>query len=144
MQVHVGMYHYTVCSLCDLFTFKNKTTEPGFLQAQFVHSSMEDDIKFYILWRLIRLIFINFWNEEIGHLSKLVPPSPGLELPSWRGTAISLCKGHLWGKSEFVLKLCKRHRSTKSGRHSNCCGCCVLTWEMCNFPEFMWKLWHHT
>ena len=57
MQVHVGMYHYTVCSLCDLFTFKNKTTEPGFLQAQFVHSSMEDDIQFDILSRLNGLIF---------------------------------------------------------------------------------------
>ena len=62
---------YRRCDLWHLmFTIKPQSLD--FLQARFVHSSMEGNIKSYILWRLHCLILINFWYDERGHISKLV------------------------------------------------------------------------
>ena len=58
---------------CDLWhhMFTKEPPSLDFLQAWFVHSSMEENIKSYILWRLHCLILINFWYDERGHISKL-------------------------------------------------------------------------
>ena len=42
------------------------------MQARFVHSSMEENIKSYILWRLQCLILINFWYDERGTSKNLI------------------------------------------------------------------------
>ena len=51
--------------------FTKETQSLDFLQACFVYSSMEENIKSYILWRLHCLILINFWYDEKGNISKL-------------------------------------------------------------------------
>ena len=59
---------------CDLWhhMFTKEPQSLDFLQARFVHSSMEENITSYIIWRLHCLILINFWYDERGHISKLV------------------------------------------------------------------------
>ena len=54
---------------CDLWhhMFTKEPQSPDFLQARFVHSSMKEDIKSYISWRLHCPIHINFWYVEKGH-----------------------------------------------------------------------------
>ena len=60
---------------CDLWhhMFTQKPQTLDFLQAWFVHSSMEENMKSYMLWRLHCLILINFWYDERGPHLKTCP-----------------------------------------------------------------------
>ena len=59
---------------CDLWhhMFTKEPPSLDVLQTQFVNSSMEENIKSYILWRLHCQIFINFGYDERVQISKLV------------------------------------------------------------------------
>ena len=53
---------------CDVWhpMFPKEPQSPDFLQARFVLSLMEENIKCYISWRLHCLVLINFWYDERG------------------------------------------------------------------------------
>ena len=53
---------------CDLWhhMFTKDPQSLDFLQARFVHSSMKENIKSYILWRVHCLILVNFLYDERG------------------------------------------------------------------------------
>ena len=57
-----------VCRRCDLWhhMFTKEPQSLDFLQARFVYSLMEENIKYYILCRLHCLSLINFWYDERG------------------------------------------------------------------------------
>ena len=67
-------YFVTIYRQCDLWhlMFTKEPMSLDFLQARFVHSQMEENIKSYILRRLHCLIPINFCYDQRGHISKLV------------------------------------------------------------------------
>ena len=64
------MYIYEMT--CEITCLQNEPQSLDFLQALFVHSLMEENIKSYNLWRLHCLILTNFWYDERRHILKLV------------------------------------------------------------------------